>query len=230
MRVLLITLFLAIPGCLLDTEECGQNFIQLDGQCIPRETPEPFRGVPENEGSEIRDVSQPADLGIDSLIEDAAPTQDANLLSPFSDYNQILLVDRTKSQIAEQPPLFQAVILMRSSSSMNRRTSPVREPASSMNRSMTPSARISKAIRAVLGRPDGRAVSLGPQGFVRVQLSLDGPLRVTDRVRIVELEERPDDLDRYEAFICARDSEGLDGCRSLGEGVAGRTSFTLDAQ
>ena len=197
----------------------------MDGQCIPRETPEPFRGVSENEVSEVLDVSQPMDFGADALVEDAAPTQDANLLSPFSDYDQILLVDRTEVPDSRATPALpgsdiDAIIIIDESENVTGQGTriideQVNDPFG---------ANIQSDPRAVLGRPDGRAVSLGPQGFVRVQLSLDGPLRLTDRVRIVELEERPDDLDRYEAFICATDSEGLDGCRSW-RGVAGRTSL-----
>jgi hypothetical protein len=82
--------------------------------------------------------------------------------------------------------------------------------------------------RAALLRPDSRAVSLGTQGgFVRLGLELSRPLQSGDLIEVSEIRERMDDTDRFEAFLCRTDADGLRGCVILGIGLSGTTTFLV---
>jgi len=175
------------------------------------------------EGSELSEDAQ-----TETSVNDATAPADAMGLSPFTAFSDVLVVDRTEVSDSRPTPALpgtdiDAIIVVDDIDAVIGRSARIID--AQVNDPFE--ANVQTNTRAALDEPDGRAVSIGPQGFIRVALELDRPLRTTDVLTIFELEERPEDADRYEVFMCIDGSAGLEGCRSLGEGTSGPQIFPL---
>ncbi len=172
MRVL-IPLLLALQGCILATEDCGFGFEEIDGRCVPVDTPEPFRD--EREPRAVR----PDDDGGVGVVDAGEARPD-----PWSVFKVVLIVDR--SEAVSLPPVpgadIDAVTVEGSQFGFGVGVldAQINDPFG---------ASLAKDPRSAIGTPDAFAlfedfdffVSLGTEGgFVKLGLELERPLEEGD--------------------------------------------------
>ncbi|MBV72090.1 MAG: hypothetical protein CMH52_12250 [Myxococcales bacterium] len=219
---------LILWGCILESEECGKQFVPREKRCVPAQPADDFGA---GAAAESLDAAAKDGGGLD-VVMDATTTQatlDAETVNPWDEFVQILIVDRTEDAAARQTPALPGADI--DGLSIADETGVLIGTGDVIidDRVNDPfMANIQLNSGAGLGPPDGRAVSLGTQGgFIRVGLGLDRPLRDGDIISIFEIAEAMGDQDRYEAFICRNDAEALRGCRVLGLAASGSTDFRL---
>ena len=232
MKLGALIIVLCQVGCLLQPEECGETFVEREGRCVPSQAPPPFV-VPFDGDLSASDTLATSDAGlerdstVDMMADDARVVPD--MASPWAEYTVVLIVDRTADSDARMNPALpgadiDAVVV---EDDTGERLGFAEEVLDS--RINDPfQANIQTDPSAALLAPDGQAVSLGSQGgYIRLGLSLRAALRPGSLIVVTEIEEGAEVMDAYEAFLCRKDSEGLRGCRILGLGSAGGTSFLV---
>ncbi len=226
---------IALGGCILTDSPCGQGFEQSGDTCVPVSMPEPFRNPDMSASNSQEQDSSDADLPqSDSESPSPAPIEpgDADVaVDEWSEFSEVLLVDRTEDDSAAQTPAqpgadVDALVIVSRDDDDERIGWAAAIVDSRINDPYE--ANVQSDPTAMLLPPDGQAVSFGTQGaFVRTTLELQRPLRAGDRIALYEVEEERPQEDRLEIFICRADRPGLAGCRSLGIAEGGLQYFGL---
>lgn len=230
-----IAIAASLSGCILDTEQCGPDFVLRDNRCVPQIEPLPFR--PEADAFPVPEVGPQFDatLRTDSGAKpgiDAGGPLDARFRpdaaappNPWAPFVNILLVDLTAVRDARATPQTPGADL-----DAVRVVGPdqrgfggeliefiINDPFD-QNRATDPSQ--------ALGPPDWRdgrvdgIVSLGTDGgFIYMSLEMSRPLARGDVIEISEAESSGGrTADRLQAWLCLDGHPDPDNCRELGEG------------
>lgn len=203
---------LALGGCLLAEEDCGDGFALDGSRCVPATAPP----APSADAA----MSPPPDDA--DVLPDAGPIA-GNRPESWAPYVIIALLDRTPPEALARTPDTPGADL----DAIN-----VLTRSGDETRVIGNGARVidSPGIDAerVTGPPDGDAASLGTAGGrVFVQLTLERPLAGGDAVVVHELDEPEGEADSYVIFVCQAPLDPMRGCRQIGVGGAGLGVFVL---
>jgi hypothetical protein len=221
---------LALTGCILETEPCGQGFRWVGDRCMPfgrvdAELPD-GSGWPAFDGevpdaAAVPDARTPprADAVFDAVVDAEGP-------NPYAGVISVLIVDRTPDDLLGATP-----------------TTPgcdvdgleLTGPGVSTFATKVLSSLVFDPFDQSVGGPED--ASLGPPeqtGAVGTFVSLGGggayqllhvqpqrPLAPGDRLRLVEFPEPGDVGDRCAIWVCAADTVDLTRCVFVGEGRGG---------
>ncbi len=210
----------ALPGCLLSEEDCGAGFVFDGERCLPAEPAPPFRAG----DAGLRNDGAAADLEPKPAPE---PT-----LDDWAEFRIALIIDSTPRAATGQTPASPGADIDAIQAVEPTPRGDVRIGVGGVvlgalfNDPFDGSLNLDPA--AVLGEPDGRVASLGPDGgFVYVELDLDRPLRTGDLLVVVERLEPDGQQDGYTLYLC-RSPDSIDDCRQMGDGQPGTTRFALE--
>lgn len=215
-----------LGGCLLAEEDCGLGFVFEDDRCVPAETPPPFRA---SDGGPAVDARPLLEIGVLPAPE---PEPDPGQPDDWAEFRIALLVDRTPRASAGRTPSspgadIDALQAVEAGPRGDMRIGVGGEVLGALFNDPFEGS-LNTDPDAVLGEPDGRVASLGPDGgFVYIGLALGRPLRRGDLLVVVERLEPGGDDDGYALYAC-RTPSSLDDCRALGEGAPGITRFVLE--
>lgn len=215
------TLAAALTGCLLSEEDCGLGFEYVDGRCLPERAPRPF--YPADAAAPAPDTRPPPDLGPRT---DAAVPGDR-----WSDSRIALLVDRTPITSAARTPAtpgadIDAVQLVQPTPAGDIRVGFGDEILEAVLNDPF-GGNINRDPDALLGLPDGRVGSLGPDGgFAFIALSLERPPQVGDVIVVVEQAENRGVDDTYVLYLCREPA--FPTCAIVGQGRAGISRLPLE--
>ncbi|MEZ4474861.1 MAG: hypothetical protein R3F60_29550 [bacterium] len=234
----IIVIALALPGCILESQFCGEGFVEADGRCVPASAAPAWYGdggidaaepTGRVDGSAV-DAGPPDVAVVDATPRDASPPEPDR----WSDRTSLLIVDRGSRQAARSTPTtpgfdLDAVAFFSPDGEVIGELSTVHE--AQIN---DPFARsFATQPRAALGAADSRGlddaehfVSLGTEGgYLFAGLTLARPLRIGDR--LVVFEEGGDRADELaEVFLCLDDVLSLNRCVSVAD-VVGTTELVL---
>ncbi len=217
--LILVACVLSLPGCLLETETCGFDFIEQGDRCVPRAPAPPYRGSPEAGGATGEPVTPEG--------PDAAGTGGD---TPYRGYTYLRLVDRTpleQALLSDDAPGadIDAVVVAPADNEV-----PVAVLGEVLEVVVPDTDRLfgEDAPIAMLAGPDGLFFSLGGEGAsVMAELNLARDLAVGDVMRVVEIPDVRGFADTVEVSLC-RDPEG-EVCVLLGQTPPSREgTFVLD--
>jgi hypothetical protein len=216
---------LAISGCILESEPCGQGFRPAEGRCVAFGR---LDAGPEDGGVPGPDAGPPdADAPLDARRPppaDAAP--DAEVPGPLPEVMSVLVVDRTPDALLGRTP---------STPGCDLDGIELRGPGLSTFATKVLSSLVfdpfdqSVGVRedASLGAPEQTGapetfVSLGGGGgYQLLHVQPQRPVARGDRLRVVEFSE-PDDVgDLCAIWVCSTDQIDLSRCLFVGEGRGG---------
>ncbi|MEZ4468748.1 MAG: hypothetical protein R3F43_31035 [bacterium] len=104
----IIVIALALPGCILESQFCGEGFVEADGRCVPASAAPAWYGdggidaaepTGRVDGSAV-DAGPPDVAVVDATLRDASPPEP----DQRSDRTSLLIVDRGSRQAARSTP------------------------------------------------------------------------------------------------------------------------------
>ena len=232
MRLPLLLAALSLPGCILQSEFCGQGFVEADGRCVPAEAPPPWY----TDGGRVPDLGQPDfSVGTQDGSVPTPPKPDVGLVPPpdrWSDRKALLVVDRGDRASARRSPAtpgfdLDAVSLFAPNGDSLGVLSDVLDAqindpfraniATNPVAALRPPDADGLDSRFPGGRPSVfRYVSLGTEGgYLFAALDLMRPLQAGDRLIAHEVRGDTDD-EQVELYLCYDGPLSLDRCLSVG--------------
>lgn len=191
---------LALTGCLLDEEECGDGFALSGGRCVPL--------------AAVADASVAPGVVIDA----ATPTDPEPPPSPpaegWGGYVIVALLDQTPEEVRRADPgspgpEIDAVIALPGAGDFRQ--------AFGVGVEVLESPR-GDAVDLV-GPPDGRAVSLGALGGrVFIELALSRPFESGDAIGVIPGDVPGQREEAFSVFLCQAPLNAMEGCRKVGDG------------
>lgn len=216
-RALPLAVAALLPGCILETDDCGAGFVLEAGRCVLSTPAPPFGGRP----------ARRLDAG-------AAPRRDAGapVAVPWDAYTAALVVDLT--DIAEPPGWRTPGVDLDAVSVEGDGQFGVARAV--LAAELVPwEASAAQQPGAALGAPDALGprepdtfVSLGGLGArVLLRLALERPLATGDRITVHEVDDPSEPPgEQYQLLLCPGDDAYDPACVALGLGAGTRT-FTL---
>lgn len=227
----LFALALLLPGCLLQTEPCGIDFVSVDDRCVPAVDPPPYREGDAGGAFDLAprpdagpfDGDVPLDVGpIDGpLMDQAVP--DRGPLPPVGPFSQVLLVDRTPLAVARNTPEspgadFDALMMIGFDGSFAYAglvtAAQVNDPFG-RSRFTDPNGVLGPPDTPEFENPEG-VVSLGGEGgFVLLSFPFGRDFASGDELQIVELAGDAA-VDEYDVYLCPAPPTNAAACLLLG--------------
>ncbi|MCB9538984.1 MAG: hypothetical protein H6704_22375 [Myxococcales bacterium] len=216
-RALPLAVVALLPGCVLETEDCGAGFVLEAGRCVLTTPAPPFAG------------GRRPDARVSRPIRDAGPPV---VPVGWADFTAVLVVDGTDIEGSPRwrtPGVDLDAVSVEGDDQFGVGRAVLRAEIVPWDTA------VSQDPGAALGAPDAIGprdpetfVSLGGVGGrVLLRLALERPLAAGDVVTVHEVDDPSEPPgEQYQVFLCPGDDPDDAACAMLGVGV-GTRAFTL---